>query len=122
MPEKHTILVVDDEDALREVIRLELNKMGYDSDAAEDGDIAIEALKKKPYELVLLDIMMPRMSGIEVLKFINKECPSTKVIMLTAYGELQYAIEAKRLGAIDFITKPYNYDEIMQKISAVFTS
>lgn len=121
MTNKHTILVVDDEDALREVLNLELIKMGYDSDAAENGEVAIEAMKKKAYELVLLDISMPKMDGIEVLKFISREYPSTKVIMLTALGDLRHAIATKQLGAIDFIVKPFNYDEIMKKISLAFS-
>jgi DNA-binding response OmpR family regulator len=120
MANAHTILVVDDEDALREVIQQELSKSGYDVDTAEDGNVALEALKKKNYELVLLDIKMPRLDGIEVLKFIQKETPSTKVIMLTALNDLQHALQAKQYGAIDFITKPYNYDEIIKRISRIF--
>jgi DNA-binding response OmpR family regulator len=119
MAAKHTILVVDDEEALREVVCQELAKSGYEVEAVEDGDIAIEILRKKNFELVLLDIKMPRLNGIEVLKFIQNEIPDTKVIMLTALNDLQHALEAKHYGAIDFITKPYNYDEVIKKINSI---
>ena len=119
MTDKKSILVVEDEDALRDVLRLELEKIGYKVDDADDGDVAITAIQKKHYDLVLLDILMPRVNGLDVLSFIQNQSPSTKVIMLTAMADIQHAMEAKQRGATDFLTKPYNYDDVITRVSTL---
>ena len=95
---KSTILVVDDEDALRTVLSGELANEGYDVKAAADGDEAIGEVEKTPFDLVLLDIKMPRVNGFEVLKFIKEKHAKTKVVMLTGFADLKNAIESKKLG------------------------
>ncbi len=121
MTDKRKILVVDDEDALRTVLSSELVSEGYEVAAAGDGDEAINELQKKAFDLVLLDIKMPRMNGFEVLKFIKDKHPTTKVIMLTGFADLKNAIESKKLGAEDFVSKPYDLVDLLTTIERVLS-
>ena len=116
---KNRILVVDDEDALRTILSTELSTAGYDVTSASDGDEAISFLRKNNFDLALLDIKMPKVDGIEVLKFIHKNFPGMKVIMLTGFADLKHAMEAKEFGARDFITKPYRIDDVLSTITSV---
>jgi CheY-like chemotaxis protein len=93
--------VVDDEDSLRTVLSNELINEGYEVRTAPDGDDAIQEMGKASYDLVLLDIKMPRMNGFEVLKHIKEQHEKTKVVMLTGFADLKNAIESKKLGADD---------------------
>jgi DNA-binding NtrC family response regulator len=122
MAEKNSILVVDDEDALRTVLSSELESEGYSVATAGDGDEAISVLQAKSFDLVLLDIKMPRVDGFEVLRFIKERYPATKVIMLTGFADLKNAIESKKLGAEDFVSKPYDLVDLLTTIERVLTS
>jgi CheY-like chemotaxis protein len=122
MAEKNSILVVDDEDALRTVLSSELESEGYIVATAGDGDEAISILQGKLFDLVLLDIKMPRVDGFEVLRFIKERYPATKVIMLTGFADLKNAIESKKLGAEDFVSKPYDLVDLLTTIERVLTS
>jgi two-component system NtrC family response regulator len=114
---KSSILVVDDEEYLCQLLKDELLATGmFEVDTVTDGAQAINKVQSKIYDLVLLDIKMPRISGIEVLKFIKEYSPDTEVIMITAYGDIKTAVETTKLGAFDFITKPYNFDELLVSI------
>ena len=117
MAEKSRVLVVDDEEALRYLLSTELAAEGYEVETAGDGDEAIEAIRQKDYDIVLLDIKMPRVDGFEVLKFIKQNKPEIKVIMLTAYADVKNAIEALKLGASDFVSKPYDLEDILTSIN-----
>ncbi len=121
MGEKRKILVVDDEEALRTVLCSELVSEGYDVGFAGDGDEAVNELQKKSFDLVLLDIKMPRMNGFEVLKHIKDKHPKTKVIMLTGFADLKNAIESKKLGAEDFVSKPYDLVDLLTTIERVMS-
>ncbi len=121
MPDKNKILVVDDEDALRTVLSGELVSEGYDVRTAADGDDAISNVQKETFDLVLLDIKMPRMNGFEVLKFIKEKHPKTKVVMLTGFADLKNAIESKKLGAEDFVSKPYDLVDLLTTIERVLS-
>lgn len=121
MAKKSSILVVDDEDALRSVLTNELTSEGYEVRNAGDGDEAITELQKVGYDLVLLDIKMPRVNGFEVLKFIKDQQPKTKVVMLTGFADLKNAIESKKLGADDFVSKPYDLVDLLTTIERVLT-
>lgn len=121
MSEKRRILVVDDEDALRTVLSGELVSEGYDVGTAADGDEAIASIQKEGFDLVLLDIKMPRMNGFEVLKFIKEKYPRTKVVMLTGFADLKNAIESKKLGAEDFVSKPYDLVDLLTTIERVLS-
>lgn len=121
MGEKKKILVVDDEDSLRTVLSTELASEGYDVGTAADGDDAITEMDKKVFDLILLDIKMPRMNGFEVLKHVKDKHPRTKVIMLTGFADLKNAIESKKLGAEDFVSKPYDLVDLLTTIERVMS-
>ena len=113
MKDKHTVLVVDDEEAVLHTLRAELAEAGFDVETANDGDKAIEVLRQKNFELVLLDVRMPTLNGIEVLKFISQNFPTTKVIMVTALDDAKTALAAKQYGAYNFVAKPYDLDDLL---------
>jgi DNA-binding NtrC family response regulator len=121
MADTSRILVVDDEEALRSVLSTELVNSGYEVSTAADGDEAISSVQNKKFDLVLLDIKMPRVDGFEVLKFIKKSYPSTKVIMLTGFADLKNAIESKKHGAEDFVSKPYDLVDLLTTIERVLS-
>ena len=121
MARKGSILVVDDEDALRTVLSSELVNEGYEIKTASDGDEAIGELEKGRFDMVLLDIKMPRVNGFEVLKHIRQNHPGTKVVMLTGFADLKNAIESKKLGADDFVSKPYDLVDLLTTIERVLT-
>jgi DNA-binding NtrC family response regulator len=121
MPEKNKILVVDDEDALRTVLSAELEGEGYKVSSAADGSEAISALKSQTFDLILLDIKMPNVDGFEVLKYVKENHPSTKVIMLTGFADLKNAIESKKLGAEDFVSKPYDLVDLLTTVERVLS-
>ena len=118
---KKRILVVDDEIDLRDLLAHLLTGAGYEVESASDGEEAISILQKKKLDLALLDIQMPNMNGIQVLKFINQHSPATKAIMLTGYADLKYAMEAREYGAKDFISKPYKLEDVLSTISRVLS-
>jgi DNA-binding NtrC family response regulator len=121
MPQKNRILVVDDEDALRMVLSSELEGEGYKVASASDGAEAIDILKKDEFDLILLDIKMPNVDGFEVLKFVKETHPNTKVIMLTGFADLKNAIESKKLGAEDFVSKPYDLVDLLTTVERVLS-
>jgi DNA-binding response OmpR family regulator len=116
---KNKILFVDDDAELREIVKEQLSSEGYVLDEAEDGNRAIEKIKQQSYDLLLLDITMPGKSGMDVLKFAKEASPACHVIMLTGMVGLSVAIESLKLGADDYITKPYNMDYLLASIKRV---
>ena len=121
MDKNGPVLIVDDEDALRTILSGELTSSGYEVATAADGDEGIEQVKSQKFDLVLLDIKMPKVDGFEVLKFIKKERPGVKVIMLTGFADLKNAIESKRYGAEDFVSKPYDLVDLLTTIERVLS-
>lgn len=121
MQDDISILLVDDEDAIRDILTGELSANGYVVETASDGDEAIARIRIKSFDLAILDIKMVRVQGLEVLKFIKTNFPATKVIMLTAYADLKSAMDSKKLGADDFLTKPYDLGELIATIQNVFS-
>jgi CheY-like chemotaxis protein len=113
------ILIVDDEEDLRTLLGHVLSTAGYDIVAAPDGDAALKLLKKQKFDLALLDIQMPNVNGIQVLKYIQQNLPTTRAVMLTGYADLKHAMEAKEFGARDFIGKPYKLDDILATVERV---
>jgi DNA-binding NtrC family response regulator len=107
-----SILIIDDEAGLRDLISTLFEDAGYDTATAPDGAEGLAAAKDGNFDLVILDMSLPKMSGLEVLRGIKEEKPDMPVIMVTAYGSTQTAIEAMRLGAYDYITKPFELDEL----------
>jgi DNA-binding NtrC family response regulator len=112
MAERIRILVVDDELVIRESLKGWLKKGGYHVDAAEGGASALEMLEDTAYDLLFLDIMMPVMNGIEVLQAVKERYPQTMVVMITAYGSVETAVEAMKGGASDYLMKPFNPDHL----------
>lgn len=104
------ILVVDDEESLRRVTQLRLEAAGYHVNAVPDGFQALDLLAREPFDLVLTDLKMPGMTGIELLKRIREDYPDVVVILITAFGTVESAVEAVKAGAYDYIVKPVNMD------------
>lgn len=112
MQNKLSILVADDEESLRLVLQTVLLKAGYDVDVVDNGLDAVDKARKKSYEAVLLDIRMPRLDGLETFYEIQKFAPDLPVILMTAFSSAQIAVEAMKRGAFDYISKPFNVDEV----------
>jgi two-component system NtrC family response regulator len=111
------VLVCDDDEALCYLLKEQLIEKNFSVDTVYDGKYAIENIKKKSYDLVLLDLNMQIISGEEVLRFIKENYPSLQVIILTADSEIRKAIDCIKLGAYDFLTKPYNFDDLFVTIN-----
>jgi two-component system response regulator AtoC len=117
MPQRYQILIVDDEVALTTLLKEELQEAGgYGVDLAFDGAEAINLIQKTLYDVVLLDMKMPRVDGREVLKFIQEHSPASQVIILSQYADLKMAVESTKLGAYEVLGKPYDIDQIEQTI------
>jgi len=106
------ILVIDDEQGMRDFLAIMLKKEGYEVVAAENGEHALKAIQSEIYDLVITDVKMPRVDGIEVLRAVKEVSPETVVIVITAFASTDAAVQAMKLGAYDYITKPFKVDEI----------
>ncbi|MEJ5377107.1 MAG: sigma-54 dependent transcriptional regulator [bacterium] len=106
------ILVVDDEEIMRESLSAWLQEDGFQVEAFSTGKEAMEAVKQKVYDAILLDLKLPDMDGLEILKHTKHYQPNTPVLMITAYGSVETAIKAMKQGATDYITKPFNPEEL----------
>jgi DNA-binding NtrC family response regulator len=112
------ILVVDDEAPIRDMLQKGLSQRGgFSVEVAQNGVEAIEKIEKDVFDLVLTDLMMPEMNGLELLKTVKGTRPEVMVILMTAYGSIETAVEAMRIGANDYITKPISFDELLIHIS-----
>ncbi|TAK64292.1 MAG: response regulator [Bacteroidetes bacterium] len=116
MAKQYNILIADDEDALRNVLASELGDDVLNVSAASDGEEAIAYLKKQKFHLALLDMKMPKHTGIEVLHYIHEQHLNIKVYMLTSMDDLTTALEAKKLGAEGYLLKPYNIDDVKDRV------
>ena len=110
--QQETLLIVDDEAAIRSLLRQKLSREGYRCEEADSAEQALNTLKNSPIALVILDIKMPGKSGIELLPEIKSSYPHTAVIMATAVTQVNVAIECLKLGADDYICKPFNLEEV----------
>ena len=102
------ILVVDDERNIRNNLSMVLEAAGYKVDVASNGDDAILRVKEGLYDIALVDVQMPKMNGLEVLRYFRGLRPKMAVVILTAYGTVSRAVEAMKLGAVDFLEKPFD--------------
>src|SRR4051794_3893235 len=114
------ILVVEDNDSLRGVTQTQLQRCGYSSAASATGPEALALLEKQPFDLVLADLNLPGMSGLELLTRIRSEYPDISVVIITAYGTIETAVAAIKAGAYDYITKPVHPTELRALIARVF--
>jgi two-component system response regulator PilR (NtrC family) len=110
------VLVVDDERSMREMLNIVLKREGYDVVLADSGKAAVAALEKAPFDLLISDIKMPDMSGVEVLRAAKRVDPDILGIMITAFASTESAIEAMRLGACDYLSKPFDIDLLKMKV------
>src|SRR5512141_1005699 len=117
---KGKILIVEDEKSMRDVLRILLEEESYSITAAGDGLEAIDHIKNNIFDLVITDIKMPRADGFELLKTVKEVSPETLVIMITAFGTTEAAIEAMKKGAYDYVHKPFKIDEIRLIVRKAF--
>lgn len=113
------ILIVDDEKNIRTTLKHCLKEEGYEIDIAINGDEALQKIMEQQFNLILLDIKMPGLTGMEVLSEIRRRGNKVDIIMMTAYGTIDRAVEAMKLGAVDFISKPFTPDEIRNIVKEV---
>lgn len=109
---KHTVLIADDDSAHRTMLKTLVGTWGYDTAEADDGSSAIEKVREHPFDLVLMDIRMLKVSGIEALDKIKSYNPAIPVIIMTAYSSVETAVDALKKGAYDYLTKPFDFDKL----------
>jgi len=107
------ILIVDDEKKIRHILQIMLEQNGYKTDEAANGEEALKRIKTYHYAMVITDLKMPVMDGITLLREIKQVDPDYPVVVLTAYGSIESAVEAIKEGALDFITKPFEEEKIL---------
>src|SRR5512136_952321 len=113
------ILIVDDEKNIRLTLSQTLETLGAEIDTAANGEEALTKLKGREFGLILLDIRMPGMDGMEVLRRVREMRPDIRIIMITAYGTVESAVEAMKLGAVDFLQKPFDPEEVRELVLRV---
>jgi two-component system, NtrC family, response regulator HydG len=119
MNQKKTVLVVDDDSAHRTMLKTLVGGWGYATDEADDGSTAIKAVQKQPFDLVLMDVRMLKVSGLEALERIKALNPAIPVIIMTAYSSVETAVEALKKGAYDYLTKPLDFDKLRLTIDRI---
>ena len=112
----YSVLLVDDEEEFVSALSERLMLRGIEVEIALDGEEALARMKEKPPDVVILDVMMPGLSGLEVLKRIRGSHPQTQVILLTGQGSTKEGIEGMRLGAFDYLIKPVDIEEILERM------
>ncbi len=113
---KARILIVDDEATIRDTLCTILTEEGFEARSAENGRQALELIQQENFDLVITDLRMPEMDGLELLKAVKLNSPQTSVIIITAYGSMESAIEALRLGAFDYLIKPLDFDDVILRV------
>lgn len=116
---KNLVLIVDDEKNIRLTMTQSLESINFTVQTAVNGEEALQKLCESQFDLVCLDLKMPGMDGMDVLRQIKKNWPQTSVIIITAYGTVDFAVEAMKLGAVDFIQKPFSPGEIRELATSV---
>jgi len=114
-----SVLIVDDEKNILLTLSQSLEVLQLETDTATNGEEALAKLKGKEFGLILLDIRMPGMDGMEVLRQVREIRPDIRIIMISAYGTIELAVEAMKLGAVDFIQKPFSPEEVRALVSRV---
>ena len=122
MKREVNILVVDDEEIVRSSLVDWLREDGYHAEAAENGFEALEKLREKPWDIALVDLKMPKMDGLELMERMKKLKPDIQVIIITAYATVHTAVQAMKMGAYDYLVKPFNPEEISLLINRLIES
>jgi len=110
------VLVIDDESVICEACRLVLGEKGHGVDRCLTGKAGLLALERRPYDIILLDMKLPDIDGTEILKTVSKKMPAPCVIVMTGYSTLSNALQAMKLGAADYLAKPFTDDELLTAI------
>jgi len=113
------ILIADDERELRDALCTVLSEEGFDCKVAGDGEEAIKLIEEENFDILIADIKMPKRNGIEVLEKVNQISPKTVTIIITAYATVETAIEALRRGAVDYLIKPVDFDEVIMRVKRI---
>ena len=113
---EYRVLLVDDEEEFVSALSERLELRGIEVDSALNGEDALAIMVEKVFEVVILDVMMPGLGGLEVLKQIKSAYPNTQVILLTGHGATKEGIEGMRLGAFDYLIKPVDIEEMLEKM------
>ena len=121
MIEGFEVLIVDDDASIRKRCVQLLNKKGYDVEGVSSGNAALPIVKNRQTPLVITDIRMAGINGIELLEKIRSESPETEVVMITGYGTVESAVKAIKLGAYDYLTKPFDMDKLLKVVENVAT-
>ncbi|MEM6957071.1 MAG: sigma-54 dependent transcriptional regulator, partial [Myxococcota bacterium] len=116
------VLVVDDQRNMRTTLTMMLRGADYDVDEAQDANAAFVCIANSDYDLVLTDLKMGDRSGMDVLRHVRENAPMTEVIVMTAYGTIESAVEAMRIGAHDYIQKPFEEDELLMRVRRAVTT
>ncbi|MFP4017570.1 MAG: response regulator [Halanaerobiales bacterium] len=114
------ILVVDDEKNIRLTLEKALSNAGYEVETALNGENGLEKIKEDEYPVILLDMKMPGMDGLEFLEKVNELKYQTRVVMITGFGNVETAVETMKLGAVDYLRKPFKPQEILEVVDNVF--
>ena len=112
MTDRKSILLIDDDDSLRRVVEYQLREEGYDVTTASAGPEGLHLFQDRPVDLVLTDVRMPEMDGLDVLARLKAMQPDLPVVLLTAHGTISSAVAAMKLGAFDYLTKPFDRDRL----------
>ena len=117
LPEKKQVLIVDDEPNLRKILAAQLSRDGYEVMLAEDGEQGLTMLRENHIDLVVTDLKMPKVDGMTLLREALREQPDLPIVMITAHGTVDTAVEALKLGAFDYLTKPFDKDEVRSVVA-----
>ncbi len=116
------LLIVDDNEGVRHLVTRWLERAGFRVTQAKDGAEAMEMIRREPPDVVLADIRMPRINGLELARMIKRDFPSVKVVLMTAYSSPQTIAQAKREGVDDYLEKPFTQDQVEKTARAVLQS
>lgn len=108
-----SVLIIDDEENMRHMLRVMLRKAGFEAETAPNGVGALKEMERNPFDYILCDLKMPKMDGMAFLKIARERFPEKTYIMMSAYGTMETALEAMKLGAYDYISKPFKQDEVL---------
>ena len=114
------LLIVDDDYSLRTVLQEALSNSGFNTLGAKDGKVALKVMETENVDMVISDLMMPNMNGLELLGVIREKYPEVGFLIITAYGTIEKAVEAMKNGAFDFITKPFSVSQIESRANRFF--
>ena len=117
---KQRILIVDDEANIRNSLTAVLTDEGYECLPAKDGQEALQLVETEELQLIITDLVMPNLDGLELLREVRKNHEDIRVIMLTAYGTVESAVQALKFGAVDFLLKPVDFEMLLLKVQEVF--